>query len=707
MKRLILFLTAILLAAPALGASKVWVMRPGDFGSVPFSGDQAGLNAGDAYLSPYGIGQISPGLEGLTIPPYRAGTCWIWQRYDAYRIYGPPFEAWPRGIRQMRVDSLGVAITDSLTVGGTGSFAQNVTIGPGNKDLRMTNNGAVRMLDTGGTYRRIMGMGATDVIHFWPTTSGATGWDVRKFDDSDFILRVADPRTITAKDLVADSLRSTLRLTMPSYTFASLPSSPNGSVVYVTDGSRTTPCTGGGTGAFATRVNGAWDCYASGAGEANTASNVGAGTGLIFKQKTGVDLEFKSLIAGSGIGIANNASDITISGTASTDTIGVIVQPGYPGGQVWNGSNATSSGSNSYAVMRGYNNASSTGAARLKLNQTWEAEASSFRFTERGQTTGLLINTGVGFVNAALTGSLAIDGQGTSNSIDMTNWSGTAPGLWTRGKTTGSADQQQWRDPATGTKVSWIDRTGIFHFPSSGTMTTGIFDSIRVNLTSNLIGNLTTGVAGAAYTAQFGSGGAGTDGSVVRIRSGSSGGTRASLFLNRNGGDRAGFEFDGTNTFIGSTGGIYFQDFVGSINRSFLTNDGKWRMGDGNTPTHQLEVVGGGGALILDSLRTYKFTANGSVAFRKGDDVTAASTISPGDGNLFTITGTAATILTVTMRQAGTHLTFLMDEATVFGEGGNLKLGAPTITGDAAGETDVLNVVSDGTYWIKEGMTWN
>ena len=49
-------------------------------------------------------------------------------------------------------------------------------------------------------------------------------------------------------------------------------------------------------------------------GEANDGFNTGTGEGL-FKQKVGVDLEFKSLVAGNGIGITNNASDLTIEYT--------------------------------------------------------------------------------------------------------------------------------------------------------------------------------------------------------------------------------------------------------------------------------------------------------------------------------------------------------------------------------------------------------
>jgi len=51
----------------------------------------------------------------------------------------------------------------------------------------------------------------------------------------------------------------------------------------------------------------------SGGGEINEMANVGLGTGLIFRDKTGVTFNLKSLLQGAGITLTNNADDIEIA----------------------------------------------------------------------------------------------------------------------------------------------------------------------------------------------------------------------------------------------------------------------------------------------------------------------------------------------------------------------------------------------------------
>jgi hypothetical protein len=64
---------------------------------------------------------------------------------------------------------------------------------------------------------------------------------------------------------------------------------------------------------------------AGGAGETNTASNVGAGDG-VFKQKTGVDLEFKTLVAGSNITLTPGTDTITIASSGGGGAGGTAIE---------------------------------------------------------------------------------------------------------------------------------------------------------------------------------------------------------------------------------------------------------------------------------------------------------------------------------------------------------------------------------------------
>lgn len=59
------------------------------------------------------------------------------------------------------------------------------------------------------------------------------------------------------------------------------------------------------------------------AGEVNTGSNLGAGVD-VFKQKTGVNFEFRTLVAGSGIALTENTNDVTVAATGVPATGAVL-----------------------------------------------------------------------------------------------------------------------------------------------------------------------------------------------------------------------------------------------------------------------------------------------------------------------------------------------------------------------------------------------
>jgi len=65
----------------------------------------------------------------------------------------------------------------------------------------------------------------------------------------------------------------------------------------------------------------------SSAGEANIAANVGDGVG-VFRDKSGVQLNFRSLIGGAGIDIVIEADQIRITATDSAEQLEPIVIAG-------------------------------------------------------------------------------------------------------------------------------------------------------------------------------------------------------------------------------------------------------------------------------------------------------------------------------------------------------------------------------------------
>lgn len=97
-------------------------------------------------------------------------------------------------------------------------------------------------------------------------------------------------------------------------------------------------------------INGA----AGGSGEDNTASNQGAGEGL-FIQKTGVDLEFKTLIAGTNVTFDIGADTITINASGSGGSTFAWYSAGNGVYVYADGTNTTTSKSSGLLTIDGNN----------------------------------------------------------------------------------------------------------------------------------------------------------------------------------------------------------------------------------------------------------------------------------------------------------------------------------------------------------------
>jgi hypothetical protein len=162
-------------------------------------------------------------------------------------------------------------------------------------------------------------------------------------------------------------------------------------------------------------------------------ANVGAGTGLIFRDKTGVTLNFKSLIASNHIVITNNTSDITLATDAiNTNSVNTIVARDASGNFSAGTITASLTGAASLNVLKAGD--TMTGALQLPAGT---AAAPSLKFT--GSTT-----TGI---SAAVANTLSFD----TNATERMNISATG-----------------------GVTINGLNTVGVVHNSAAGLLSTSL-----------------------------------------------------------------------------------------------------------------------------------------------------------------------------------------------------------------------------------------
>lgn len=123
------------------------------------------------------------------------------------------------------------------------------------------------------------GSAANRYIAFPVQTVHVAGWSPQ-FPQSNAVMAVVNDAAQTGA-LYATNVSLSGPAQVGSSAFAGLGGNANGSLLYCTDCQATTPCTAGGSGAVAARVNGAWSCGSSGGGSYTFRDNLLNSSGTV------------------------------------------------------------------------------------------------------------------------------------------------------------------------------------------------------------------------------------------------------------------------------------------------------------------------------------------------------------------------------------------------------------------------------------------
>jgi hypothetical protein len=240
-------------------------------------------------------------------------------------------------------------------------------------------------------------------------------------------------------------------------------------------------------------------------GESNTASNVGGGSGL-FKQKVGVDLQFYTLAAGSGVSLTQVGDTVQIAST---------IVPGES-----NTASNVGGGSGLFKQKTGVNLEFYTLAAGSNITLTQVGDTIQIASTASGANT-TLSNLGVTAINSSLVSA-------ADNTLDL----GSTTNRWfnIHGQVISGYSQIGWRDFATALPILNMFATA-FLTATNGAFISGPHQNLGV--TYDAFGfrgrNANVGVASLPIIIGTGNGGTGANSGGILLQTGTSTATRGKI----------------------------------------------------------------------------------------------------------------------------------------------------------------------------------